>query len=184
MKLATIFFLHIVMAITSEAQEVVYKFLNPLSKYNTLIFHTNESLPPMKGSLIEVRDSSIIVSNTTVQNWKTIDQVQFVELFAPDIEKISINRNNKAIRGLAFGAMIGATIGAIVGFAHGSDPKEDWFAFTATEKAAIGGIVLGVTGGVAGIVTGSLITVNIPIGGRVENLTLNRDRLKLYTPTK
>jgi len=45
-------------------------------------------------------------------------------------------------RSTLVGFGIGAATGALLGFVSGDDPKEDWFALSAGEKAA-GGAILG-----------------------------------------
>lgn len=59
------------------------------------------------------------------------------------------------LRGLAIGMAAGALSGIVVGFASGDDPPDEWFAYTASEKALLGGLVLGVLGAPVGAILGS-----------------------------
>lgn len=74
-----------------------------------------------------------------------------------DISKIRVYRGQRrrAMRGLAIGAVSGAVAGGFIGLAGGDD--HGFLAFTAGEKAAMGGIALGLLGAAAGLVAGSFI---------------------------
>lgn len=60
----------------------------------------------------------------------------------------------RALRGAGLGFAGGAVSGIILGYVAGDDPQEEWFAFTAEEKALALGIVLGVGSGLVGMVYG------------------------------
>lgn len=59
------------------------------------------------------------------------------------------------LRGLAGGVAAGALGGFVIGFASGNDPDDQFFAFSAAEKAVALGVVFGVLGAPVGAVVGS-----------------------------
>ena len=65
------------------------------------------------------------------------------------------SRGRSALRGAGFGLLIGGVGGAFSGLISGDD-EPGWFAFTAEEKALIGGIAFGGMGTVLGGVIGAL----------------------------
>ncbi|HET7899252.1 MAG TPA: hypothetical protein VFL47_16310 [Flavisolibacter sp.] len=71
-------------------------------------------------------------------------------------------------RGALIGAVVGIGIGAGIGFASGDDPPDQWFSFTAGEKAAS----LALLGVVLGTPIGAIIGSNsetFQIDGKKEN---------------
>jgi hypothetical protein len=62
-----------------------------------------------------------------------------------------------ALEGLMWGFVAGAAAGAIAGAAQGDDPPGQFIQFTAGEKAAVGGVILGATGGALGALIGGLL---------------------------
>jgi hypothetical protein len=59
-----------------------------------------------------------------------------------------------ALRGAGLGFAGGAVSGIILGFVAGDDPPQQWFAFTAEEKALAYGLLLGGGSGLVGMVVG------------------------------
>ena len=59
-----------------------------------------------------------------------------------------------ALRGAGLGFAGGAASGILLGFVAGDDPQDNWFAFTAEEKALMYGVLLGVGSGLVGAVVG------------------------------
>ncbi len=60
-------------------------------------------------------------------------------------------------QGLGIGLLAGGAAGMVIGFADGDDPPQEFLSMTASDKALVGGAVLGALGGVVGLVAGSLI---------------------------
>jgi hypothetical protein len=60
-------------------------------------------------------------------------------------------------QGLGIGLLAGGATGMVIGFADGDDPQQAFLAMTASEKAVLGGAVVGVLGGLTGLVVGSLV---------------------------
>jgi hypothetical protein len=64
------------------------------------------------------------------------------------------SRGAAALRGSAIGLLAGAATGAVIGFLDGDDPRNAFIQFSAGEKAALGGILLGAGGAAAGMLIG------------------------------
>ena len=81
---------------------------------------------------------------------------------------VSTGRRRNTLRGAGIGALIGVGSGALIGFASGDDPPTAFFSLSASEKAALAGATLGVTGLVIGAVVGTLIVsdrwTSVPLG--------------------
>lgn len=76
--------------------------------------------------------------------------------------QVPAGERRQPLKGLGLGAGAGALAGAVLGLASGDDPDSCWLiCYTAGEKAAMGGIVLGVTGAVIGLVAGSLTKATV-----------------------
>lgn len=71
-----------------------------------------------------------------------------------------------ALRGAGYGLLVGGGAGVAIGLMSGDDPPDQWFAFTAEEKAAMMGVLLGA----GGAVIGALIGVSAP-GERWERVS-------------
>ncbi len=116
------------------------------------------------GSQVEV--SGMYGQAVTVQAVSQGNDVAFIDksnggyVPAGEIVKVTdVRRGQGAIEGLGIGALVGAGIGVVAGFASGDDKcdEESWciLTFTAEEKAAFGGILLGMTGGLVGLIVGA-----------------------------
>lgn len=89
-----------------------------------------------------------------------------------EVKRVRVSRGREGrgvsmLRNGGWGALIGLVGGVVLGFADGDDDSRDWFAMSASEKAAVGGLFFS---GV-GLVTGSLVGLGTP-GERWENVTL------------
>lgn len=76
-----------------------------------------------------------------------------------EIKRISVSAGRESagrsmLRKGGIGALAGFLGGVILGFADGDDDPRGWFAMSAGEKAAVGGIVLGGVGFLGGSVVG------------------------------
>jgi hypothetical protein len=79
------------------------------------------------------------------------------------VRKIDVSRGRRSagggfLRGAGIGLAAGATVGALAGALSGDDPpcQDCWFRFSAGEKAAIDGVLLGGVGTILGGVTGAV----------------------------
>jgi hypothetical protein len=125
--------------------------------------------------LFEVKDSSIVVSYE--RRISMIDDPNLNEYAYNNIEAIRIGEKNRVSKGLLYGALTGIALGGIIGLSSGDDPP-GWFAWTAEEKALIGGILGAFGGGLVGTGVGALATVNIPIHGNFNNFKKNKHILQ------
>lgn len=66
------------------------------------------------------------------------------------------SRGAGALRGAWLGAAVGAGMGVLAGLVDGDDPPEALLSFSAEEKALMGGVLLGATGGAVGGIIGAL----------------------------
>lgn len=78
-----------------------------------------------------------------------------------DIKQVvEIRRGRGALEGFGIGALIGGGTGIILGLASGDDTCENeghcWFTLSAEGKAILGGIFLGGTAGLLGLVVGAM----------------------------
>jgi hypothetical protein len=109
-----------------------------------------------RGHLVEIPDSIL-----SVQSSKT-SQIRRIPI--DDIQNITEIKKSKFGKFLVRGLLFGAGTGAIIGLVSGDD-KSGWIRFSAEDKAAIGGIYLGLVGGILGgligLVTGKEITYEL-----------------------
>jgi len=99
------------------------------------------------------------------------------------VNTISLQKKNSALKGTLLGLGAGVLTGVIVGFASGDDPIQPYsgdpfadifialgnsFAMTAGEKALTGGITFGATGALTGFLIGKLAKKKFIIGGKKE----------------
>lgn len=71
--------------------------------------YRNNGRPALKGSLYQLKDSSVVVSNQMILK-KTL-----VEINIKDLDYLSVWKSDSHKRGLKFGASIGLAVGAITG---------------------------------------------------------------------
>jgi hypothetical protein len=78
-------------------------------------------------------------------------------LYAIRLENTKSGR--AAVEGLGFGFLVGALVGAGIGLVSGDDNPEESLilSFTAEEKAALAGIIVGAMGGVTGLLIGAAL---------------------------
>ena len=67
----------------------------------------------------------------------------------------SVGKRSQAGRLAGIGALVGVVAGLALGLAAGDDDPNQWFAMTAGEKAVAGGILMGGTGALVGLVVGA-----------------------------
>lgn len=163
-----------------QAQDSIFVYTPPVKDYITTITSVDPGKLSQPVTIIEVRDSSLLLSPLVSGKDFFPGTLPLSEVFAFEIESIKIHRPNRFIRGALNGALVGFVVGAIAGLADGSDPEGTWFAMTAGEKALMGGVLLGATGGVVGGIVGPMLSVRIPIKGSVDTFTRKKANLARY----
>ncbi len=134
----------------------------------------------IEGLLLGLEVGSVLIKTVLVENQKSRDhfvgipdsiifeqssktsQIQRIPI--DDIQNITEIKKSKFGKFLFRGLLFGAGTGAIIGLVSGDD-KSGWIRFSAEDKAAIGGIYLGLVGGILGgligLVTGKEITYEL-----------------------
>lgn len=147
-------------------QEKVQKVKN----YKTWITLNDES--EIHGILYQLKDSSIVVTNTKTDGTQEID--------IKDIQKIKIRRKNSIGRGAVIGGVSGLVVGGIVGYMNGDDPDGiSLFKMSAEGKAVSSGILFMPLGAGTGILIGT-IKKKFDINGNVSNYNKNIQQLRKY----
>jgi small nuclear ribonucleoprotein (snRNP)-like protein len=109
----------------------------------------------VRGTLLSIKQNYIIVVSDSLNNEYKSDVTNNVMTFTSErMQSVSIEGNDYRGIGFAIGALFGGSIGVAAGLNSGDDPQNQLFAFTAGEKAVIGGMALGFIGGVIGLLIG------------------------------
>ena len=141
----------------------------------------------IRGALFQVKDSSILVSQSVVLKDYMTMQYSIVKVDITDIQAIKINGRTHTRKGIRIGACSGFAIGAlaaIISNHSGSQSGSEWFsaAFATPDWAAgLGGGLIGAAGGaLVGGVIGASIKIKIPIYGKMSNYNPKKDELRKY----
>ncbi len=105
----------------------------------------------IQGVLLGVEGSELLIAPA--------GQSEVVRVQAHQLRRIQVygGERRMAAKGLGYGAAGGALVGVGLGLADGDDPSSCWLmCYSAGEKAAMGGVLLGLTGGVIGLIAGAL----------------------------
>jgi hypothetical protein len=128
----------------------------------------------INGSVYAVTDSQLILIKSSGARYS---------IPAENIQSFTLRRKGSVGRGALIGFCAGALTGVIIGLASGDDKiqgpsdNDPWgigaavsnaFAMTAGEKAVAGGILLGSTGAVVGMLIGAIAKKKFIIGGRKQ----------------
>ncbi len=179
-KSAVILLLVAAIAWQLQAQDSIFVYAPPAKDYITTITLNDPGKLSQPVTIIEVRDSSLLLSPLVSGKDFFPGTLPLTEVYSFEIESIKIHRPNRFIRGALNGALVGFVVGAIAGLADGSDPEGTWFAMTAGEKAIAGGVLLGATGVVVGGFVGPMLSVRIPINGHQDSFNRKKANLARY----
>jgi len=101
----------------------------------------------IRGELLEVQGESLIILDH--------EGLEKSSYRLEELKRIVIEKKSGLLKGLGLGLLIGGGGGAAIGLISGND-KQGFFAFTAGDKAILGGIAFGLLGGLSGAVLGAL----------------------------
>ncbi|MDE3059022.1 MAG: hypothetical protein KGJ59_13810 [Bacteroidota bacterium] len=122
------------------------------------------------GTLLCVTDTSLVLwQSTKPYNWRLLHR-SIKAVKSSEIEEIVFVHEGHFWSGVGYGALIGGGAGALIGFASGDDPPDQWFSFTAGEKAEALGIFLGASSAIVGGIVGAIQNIDddFTIGGNAE----------------
>ncbi len=132
----------------------------------------------IKGVLYQIKDSSILVSNSANKKDYSMGQFEVVEIQISNIRKIKIRRKNSMVNGIWIGALSGFVVGGVLGLM--SDDSD----YMSSEATAIygGAFFAAIGSGVGGLL--GLIKIGIPINGSMDNYNISKDKLRKYSIKK
>ena len=99
------------------------------------------------GTVQEATDEALVVQFEFPARVGTVDRSEIAEM------DVLIGRERRGLQGLGVGFLAGAGAGALIGLVSGDDDRQQWFSFTAEQKAGIFAGFFGVIGGVVGMLT-------------------------------
>jgi hypothetical protein len=144
----------------------------------------NDNSKEVKGILYEIKDSSIVVTNSLSRSDLLYGNFNITIIDYGNINIVKNRRNNRVLFGFLGGITLGFATGAIIGYSQGDDqcPINKWciFQMTARDKASVGGILGALAGAGIGTIMG-LVKIKIPISGNFEKFNKNKSRLKKYS---
>ncbi len=108
----------------------------------------------IRGSLLAVHDNSVIVSLSKNRSRFSVNDLSAVA--KADIDRVIIEGGSNILHGMGIGGLIGGGVGMVAGLASGDDPPNQWFAFSAGEKAMMGLVAGGVAGALVGTIAGAV----------------------------
>lgn len=129
----------------------------------------------VNGTLYELKDSSLLVSNYKTYSDFIIHNNPTIELYINNIDLIETRKRNRIGMGILIGAVSGFVAGGLIGLTRGDDAEQ-----TTGQKAVIGGLSLAAAGGLVGLLVGS-VKVVIPIEGNFIKYKDQRLKLQKYS---
>ncbi len=103
------------------------------------------------GTVQETTDEALVVQFEYPRRKETVDRS---EIAAMEVSIQGTPGQRKVLKSVGVGFLVGSVSGVLVGLASGDDDPQRWFAYSAGEKAAIGGVALGLTGAAVGLIVG------------------------------
>ena len=152
----------------------------------------NEEPFKIKGVLYELKDSSILVSNSVIIKDYSTNKFETINLHMNSIETIKTRRKNRIGKGIWIGALSGFVIGGTIGLISGDNdsstgssnyptnyPTVD-LSFSSGQTALILALPSAAVGAGIGALVGS-IKVKIPIYGNISNYNNQKNKLRKYS---
>jgi hypothetical protein len=136
-----------------------------------------------EGILYQVKDSSLLICRDIFSgNFRSFpnNKLNLEEIPVKGIWTLELRRKNV----IGKNALIGALTGIVVGVGSGYLPKKEnsgAVQYLPKEKAIIRGIILGITGIIAGEAIGSALTIRIPINGDAQVFKNNKTILQKHS---
>jgi len=130
----------------------------------------------VKGVLYEIKDSSVVVSNSVKKSDYKRGRFEVSEIEFDNIDSVQIRRKYKIIKGMLIGGVTGAVIGGYLGYSQPEDRG-----FMAIEELGPWGAKVGM---VPGVLTGAIIGQGkntIPINGNYESFLVKKEKLRKYS---
>ena len=137
----------------------------------------------INGILYHTEDSSILVAETLSKKDLLSGNYQIKKVSYnnfQNIQNIKVRKLNNVGRGALGGLLGGFITGAFIGIISGDDPTNQIFAYSAEQKAIMGGVSLGILGAGIGCLIGG-IQIKIPINGSFVKFNENKSRLRKYS---
>lgn len=139
--------------------------------------YTKTASKPLKGYVLTTTDSTLFLVSNAKSGLESGAGAR--EIPVRDIKKIQFRKKSRVVRSTLSGFAIGAGIGLLGGFAAGGDTP-GFLSLTAGEKAVIGGVFLGVSGAIVGLVCG-LFKKTIRIDGSLDQYRHFREIIQQHT---
>ena len=138
----------------------------------------------IEGILYETRDSSVLVSGTSLKNSSVAGVPASCEIWSKDIKEIDLVKKGAHGTAILIGTAAGAVAGLLIGLLTGiqSSNKEANQHFESGALVVFPLLGAGIGAGIGGTVGGKKI--KIPIKGNQAELELNRYRLESYSLKK
>lgn len=136
----------------------------------------------IRGVLYEVKDSSIIVTNSHYKKDYSINNFTRTELNFKEIKKIKISRKGRFLRCILNGTVIGFAFGAFIGLSSkDTGGSSSGFEVFSDEEMVF---MLGGVWAAQGMIIGALIgssKVKAPVYGDYHNFEANKYKLRNYS---
>lgn len=130
------------------------------------------------GYLYDITDTTLLLSSekSLLRLTDTLPGAGIRSFRVSEVNRVSVYKKGGIGRSALTGLLIGAGTFALVGLASGDDPRENWFAFTAGEKAFAGAVFGGGAGLLVGFIVGVIGHKNFYIGGKQKRYEQMRQR--------
>ena len=143
-------------------------------KTNILTYDKSEFI---KGYLVNLSDSGLELSSSPIRlSLEKKNNLQSVYNY-DQLRQVTIRRKGSTARGAGYGALIGLGFGAVAGLISGDDPPDNWFAFTAGQKAIAYGVLGIPVGAFVGLIVGTVSHKTFIIGGNKNKYKAMRESI-------